>query len=140
MDIGTLLLADFGGGELLAIVIPTLAPLVFLLSLSCPCLCYDEIKSEHAHNRHTGGGVKREKRKTRGTSVGIAIAKSSPPPKAANIKAPIAKVSQHHPKIIPKSTCQSHISTPTPQKPPDSAFSLNYSERRVSSSAFQHAF
>ena len=52
----------FGGGEILVIAIPTLLPLVFLLSMSCPCLCYDEIKSEHAHNRHTrgggGGGVK----------------------------------------------------------------------------------
>ena len=42
--------------DLLAIAIPTLVPLVFLLSLSCPCLCYDEIKPEHAHNRHTRGG------------------------------------------------------------------------------------
>ena len=33
-------------------------PLVFLLSLSlaCPCLCNDDIESEHADNRHTGGG------------------------------------------------------------------------------------
>ena len=54
------MLAAFDGGEILAIDIPTLAPLVFLLSLACPCLCYDDIKSEHAHNRHTRGGVDRE--------------------------------------------------------------------------------
>ena len=52
--------AAFGSGELLDIAIPTLAPLVFLLSLACPCLCNDEIKSEHAHNSHTSGGGKRE--------------------------------------------------------------------------------
>ena len=46
----------FGSGELLAIAVPTLIPLVFLLSLACSCLCNDDIKSEHAHNRHTGGG------------------------------------------------------------------------------------
>ena len=56
LTIGDLVLAAFGGGELLAIAIPTLVPLIFLLSLSFPCLCYDEIKSEHAHNRHTRGG------------------------------------------------------------------------------------
>ena len=55
LDIGTLVLAAFGGGELLAIDIPTIVPLVFLFSLACPCLCNDEIKSEHAHNRHTMG-------------------------------------------------------------------------------------
>ena len=49
----------FGGGELLAIAIPTLVHLVFILSLDCPCLCYDEIKSEHAHNKHTGGDGER---------------------------------------------------------------------------------
>ena len=49
-------LVAFGGGELLAIAIPPLIPLVFLLSLACPCLCNDDIKSEHAHNRHTRGG------------------------------------------------------------------------------------
>ena len=54
-DFGCWVLADFGGGELLAIAIPTLKPLVFLLSLSCPCLYNDDIKSEHAHNRHTRG-------------------------------------------------------------------------------------
>ena len=63
MDVGIVLaafgcwvLAAFGGGELLAIAIPILRPLVFLLSLACPCLCNDDIKSEHAHNRHTRGG------------------------------------------------------------------------------------
>ena len=60
MAIGAFVLAAFGGGELLAIAIPTLVPLVFVLSLYCPCLFYDEIKSEHAHNRHTRGGVERE--------------------------------------------------------------------------------
>ena len=54
------MLAAFGGEELLAIDIPTLVPLVFILSMFCPFLCYDEIKSEHAHNRHTRGVVERE--------------------------------------------------------------------------------
>ena len=40
----------------------------------------------------------RERKKTRGISIGIAIAKSSPPPKSANNKLPTAKVSQHYPK------------------------------------------
>ena len=52
---GCWLLEAFGGGELLDIAIPTLRPLVFLLSLACPSLCNDDIKSEHADNRHTGG-------------------------------------------------------------------------------------
>ena len=39
LAIGTLVLADFGGGELLAITIPTLVPLVFLLFLALPFLC-----------------------------------------------------------------------------------------------------
>ena len=52
---GTLVLAAIGGGELLDIDIPPLVPLFFLLSLACPCLYYDEVKSEHAHNRHTRG-------------------------------------------------------------------------------------
>ena len=30
--------------------------LVFLLYLACPCLCNDDIESEHVDNRHTGGG------------------------------------------------------------------------------------
>ena len=59
MDIGILVLAAFGGGEILAIAIPTLVPLVFLLSLDYPCLCNYDIKSEHAHNRHTRGGGER---------------------------------------------------------------------------------
>ena len=56
LAIGTLVLAAFEGGELLDIAIPILLPLVFLLSLDFPCLRYDEIKSEHAYNRHTKGG------------------------------------------------------------------------------------
>ena len=56
LAIGTLVLAAFGGGKLLAIVVPTLVPLQFLLSLACPCLCNDDIKYEHAYNRHTRGG------------------------------------------------------------------------------------
>ena len=59
LTIGTLVLAAFGGGEILAIDIPTILPLVFLLSLAFPCLCYDDIKYEHAHNRHTRGGGER---------------------------------------------------------------------------------
>ena len=50
---GCWVLAAFGGGELLAVAIPTLRPLVFLLYLACPCLCNDDIKYEHAHNRLT---------------------------------------------------------------------------------------
>ena len=51
---GCWVLAAFGGGELLAIAIPTLRPLVFLLSLACPCLCNDDIKSEHADKPEIG--------------------------------------------------------------------------------------
>ena len=58
LAVGDLVSAAFGGGELLAIAIPTLRPIVFHLSLACPCLCNDDIKSEHAHNMNTrGGGV-----------------------------------------------------------------------------------
>ena len=53
---GCWVLAAFGGGELFSIDIPTLIPLVFLLSLDCPCLCNDDIKYEHTHNMHTRGG------------------------------------------------------------------------------------
>ena len=56
------------------------------------CACSDLISSLHRQ------GQARERRKTRGTSVGIAIANSSPPPKAANTKVPTAKGSQHYPK------------------------------------------
>ena len=52
-------LAAFGGGGVLAISIPTIIPLVFLLSLACPCICNDGIKSEHAHNRHNREGGER---------------------------------------------------------------------------------
>ena len=55
-EFGCWVLAAFDGGELLAIDIPTLRPLVFLLSMAFPCLCNDDIKSEHADNRHTRGG------------------------------------------------------------------------------------
>ena len=55
---GFWVLAAFCGRELLAVAIPTLIHIVFLLSLACPCLWNDDIKSEHAHKRHTrvGGG------------------------------------------------------------------------------------
>ena len=66
MDFGIVLanffcwvLAAFGGEELLDIAIPTLIPLVSLLYLACPCLCNDDIKSDHAHNRNTRGGGER---------------------------------------------------------------------------------
>ena len=52
---GCWVLAAIGGGELLAIAIPKLIPLVFLISLACPCIRNDDIKSEHADNRHTSG-------------------------------------------------------------------------------------
>ena len=55
-EFGCWMLVDFGGGELLAITIPTLITLVFILSMACPCICNDEIKYEHAHNSHTRGG------------------------------------------------------------------------------------
>ena len=55
LAVGTLVLAAFGGGGLLDIAIPTLVPLVFLLYMDFPFLCNDEIKSYHAHNRHTRG-------------------------------------------------------------------------------------
>ena len=54
-------------------------------------------------------GQARDGRKTRGLSVGIAIAKSSPPPKAANTQQPKAA------NTIPESTCPSHLSTPAPE-------------------------
>ena len=60
LAIDTLVLAAFGSWKLLAVAIPTLVPLVFLLSLDFPCIYYDEIKSEPAHNRQTRGGVERE--------------------------------------------------------------------------------
>ena len=55
LDVGALVLADFGVGELFNIAITMLVPLVVLFSLDCTCLCNDDIKSEHAHNRHTRG-------------------------------------------------------------------------------------
>ena len=55
-DVGALVLADFGGGVILDISIPTLVPLLYIFYLACPCLCNDDVRSEHAHNRHTGGG------------------------------------------------------------------------------------
>ena len=55
LDIVTLVLSAFGSGELLDIDITKSVPLVFILSLAFPCLCNDDIKSEHSHNRHTGG-------------------------------------------------------------------------------------
>ena len=59
-DFGCWGVAAFGGGELLAVAINTLRPLVSLLYMAFPCLCNDDIKPEHAQNRHTrgrGGGA-----------------------------------------------------------------------------------
>ena len=56
LTVSTLVLAAFDRGELLAIDITTILPLVFIISLDFPGLCNDYIKSEHAHNRHTRGG------------------------------------------------------------------------------------
>ena len=57
----TLVLAAFGGGELLDISILTLVPTIFLLSMYFPCIYNYDIKSDHAHNRPTrrgeGGGA-----------------------------------------------------------------------------------
>ena len=48
LDLGTLVLAAFGSEELFDISIPTLVPLVFLLSLYLPCLCNKYIgKNDH---------------------------------------------------------------------------------------------
>ena len=60
LDVEALVLAAFGGGKLLAVAIPTIVPLIFLLSLYCPCLCNYDITSEYAHNRHTRGGWREE--------------------------------------------------------------------------------
>ena len=60
LTVGTLLLAAFGSRELLDIDISTLVRPVFLLSLPCSCICNDDIKYEHAHNRHTVGRGERE--------------------------------------------------------------------------------
>ena len=73
-------------------------PLVCLL-----CTCSDLISSLHRQ------GQARERRKTRGLNVEISIAKSSPPPKAANTQQPKAA------NITPTSTCQYHLSTPAPE-------------------------
>ena len=51
-----LVLADFGSGELLDVSIPIPVPNVFLLSMAFIFLCNDDMKYEHTHNRHTGGG------------------------------------------------------------------------------------
>ena len=51
------MLAAFDDGELLDIAITKLVTIFLLLSLDCPCLCNDEIKSKHAHNSHTRGGM-----------------------------------------------------------------------------------
>ena len=61
LGFGTLVLEDFGGGELLDVAIPTLVPLVFLLSLYFPCLCTEDIKYDHSHNRHIRGGGEEER-------------------------------------------------------------------------------
>ena len=57
---------------------------------------------------HRQGQV-RERRKTIFISAGIAITKSSPPPKATNTQQP------KEAKTTPKATCQSHLSTPAPE-------------------------
>ena len=62
-------------------------PLVWRL-----CACSDLISSLHRQ------GQARDRRKKRVTSLAIAIAKSSPPPKAVNTKVTTAKGSQHYPK------------------------------------------
>ena len=43
LAVGTLVLSAFVSGELLAIAIPTLVPLVFLHYMYFPCLCNDGI-------------------------------------------------------------------------------------------------
>ena len=90
--------------------------LLYMLSLHLPlvcllCACSDLISSQHRQ------GKDRERINTRGTSVGIAIAKIPPTPKAANTKVPIAKGSQHYSKshlsvssLHPRSTETSSLS------------------------------
>ena len=48
------MLAAFDSGEILAIDITTLVPVVFILYLACPYLWNDEIKSKHAHTEAGG--------------------------------------------------------------------------------------
>ena len=68
----------------------SLSPLLVCLLYACS----DLISSLHRQ------GQARERRKTRGISVGIEISKSYPTPKAANTQQPKAA------NTIPKSTCQ----------------------------------
>ena len=65
--------------------------------------CSDLISSLHRQ------GQARDRKKTSGLSVGIAITKSSPSPKDANIQHPKAA------NTIPESTCPFHLSTPAPE-------------------------
>ena len=78
-----------------------LSPPPYLVCLLCACS--DLISSLHRQ------WYARERRKTRGVSVGIAIAKSSTLPKAANAQHTKAA------NTIPKATCPSHLSTPDPE-------------------------
>ena len=52
---------DLGVGSLwwwglLDVVITTLVPIVFILSLAFLCICTDDVKYDHAHNSHSRGG------------------------------------------------------------------------------------
>ena len=73
-------------------------PLAFLV-----CACSDLISSLHRQGKDI------ERRKTRGISVGISIAKIFPRPNYINTQQPKAA------NTIPKATCQSHLSTPDPE-------------------------
>ena len=81
----------------------------FTCSLSPPplvclvCACSDLISSLHRQ------GQARDRIKTRGLSIGIAIAKSSPPPKAVNTQQTKAA------NTIQKSTFPYHLYTPAPE-------------------------
>ena len=71
------------------------------------CACSDLISSLHRQVQD------RERIKTRGISMVIEIPKGYPLPKTDITHKPKAA------NATPKDTCQSHISTPTPQKPPE---------------------
>ena len=57
LAVGTLVLEAFGGGELLAIDITKLVPLVFLLYMDFPCLCNNVLNlSTHTTGTPERGG------------------------------------------------------------------------------------
>ena len=89
--------------------------LLYMLSLHPPlvcllCACSDLISSQHRQ------GQDRDRRNTRGKNVGIAIPKSSPPPKASNSKVPTSKGSQKYPKTHLTVSSLHSCATETPRE------------------------